>query len=415
MLDVAARAGADALHPGYGFLSENADFARACLAVDITFIGPRPDAIEHLGSKTNARELAGRAEVPVMPGTTRGVSSSEEAAEIADRIGYPVLLKAAAGGGGKGMRVVENADGLATGLRAAQGEAMTAFGDDEVFVEKYVINPRHIEIQIIRDASGRTLVLGERECSIQRRHQKVIEEAPSVAIDDDLRTRMYEAALRLVDAADYTNAGTLEFLLDGDGNFYFLEVNTRLQVEHTVSEMVTGLDLVSLQLRVARGEELPIEQSDIEVSGHAIECRICAEDSFDRFLPSIGRIDDLIEPSGDGIRVDSGLYPGMEVSLYYDPMVAKLIVHGATRTEAIDRMLAALDQYHIAGVRTTIPFCRAVLQHPAFVSGEFSTGFVREHWTNPQHPVDDEKFEAAAAAALSVHEERSERKRSALG
>lgn len=405
VLAIARASGADSIHPGYGFLSENASFARRCIDAGILFIGPSPEAIEHLGSKTNARELAGRADVPVMPGTTRGVASVEEAAEIAGEIGYPVLLKAAAGGGGKGMRVVERPEDLPGALKGAQGEAMTAFGDDEVFVEKFVTDPRHIEIQIVRDSNGKTLILGERECSIQRRHQKVVEEAPSVAVDDDLRERMFAAARRLVDAADYTNAGTLEFLLDATGEFYFLEVNTRLQVEHTVSEMVTDLDIVDLQLTVAEGDPLPIDQDDIVIRGHAIECRICAEDSFDRFLPSIGRIDDLREPSGEGVRVDSGIYPGMEVSLYYDPMLSKLITWGSDRSEAIERMLWALDRYHIGGISTTIPFCKAVLRHEAFVSGNFSTGFVRDHWADPVPDHDPDIESLAALALLDIDEE----------
>ncbi len=406
---VIEESGADAVHPGYGFLSENARFAARCRDAGITFVGPSPEAIEHLGSKTNARRLAIDSGVPVMPGTTAGVTSLEEARETAGEIGYPVLLKAAAGGGGKGMRVVREASELESGLRAAQGEAMTAFGDDEVFVEKYVEEPRHIEIQIVADTHGNILVLGERECSIQRRHQKVIEEAPSVALDDDLRSRMFAGAEQLVAAANYMNAGTLEFLLDSSGNYYFLEVNTRLQVEHPVTEMVTGLDLVELQIRVARGEELPVKTSEIERRGHAIECRICAEDSYDNFLPSIGRIFSLSEPEGERIRVDSSIYPGMEVSLYYDPMMAKLICWGETREEAIVRTLEALDRYHIAGVATTIPFCRSVLKNEDFRSGDFSTGYVKKHWADPKQEIDEDLFRMAAAAAILTDEKVRER------
>lgn len=409
VLQIARRSGADAVHPGYGFLSENASFAERCREAGMTFIGPEPDAIDHLGSKTNARRIAIEAGVPVMPGTTAGVASLEEALETAEKIGYPVLLKAAAGGGGKGMRVVRSSDELEGGLRAAQGEAMTAFGSDEVFVEKYVEEPRHIEIQVVADTHGNVLVLGERECSIQRRHQKVIEESPSVAVDDALRARMRESAERLVRAANYTNAGTLEFLLDQSGEYYFLEVNTRLQVEHPVTEMVTGLDLVELQLRVAQGEKLPLTTEELQFNGHAVECRICAEDSYDNFLPSIGTIHEVNEPSGEHVRVDSSVYQGIEVSLYYDPMLSKLICWGATREEAIERTLAALDRYHLAGVSTTIPFCKAVLKNESFRSGDFSTGFVARHWTEPIQELDDEIARLAAAAAIRTDQRVKER------
>lgn len=409
VLEIARRSGADSVHPGYGFLSENAAFAERCREAGITFVGPDPVAIDHLGSKINARRLAIEAGVPVMPGTTEGVGSLEEAQETAQEIGYPVLLKAAAGGGGKGMRVVRTAEELAGGLRAAQGEAMTAFGSDEVFVEKYVEEPRHIEIQVVADNHGNVLVLGERECSIQRRHQKVVEESPSVAVDDDLRARMRESAERLIRAANYTNAGTLEFLLDKTGAYYFLEVNTRLQVEHPVTEMVTGLDLVELQLRVAEGEALPITSDDVQFNGHAIECRICAEDSYDNFLPSIGVIQEVIEPEGEHVRVDSTIYPGIEVSLYYDPMLSKLICWGATREEAIERTLAALDRYHLAGVSTTIPFCKAVLQNEDFRSGNFSTGFVAKHWVEPKQELDEETLHLVAAAAIRTDQRIRER------
>ncbi len=413
ILDIAEVSGAEALHPGYGFLSENGDFARACEERGVTFIGPSPEAIDHLGSKTNARALAISADVPVMPGTTSGVTSVEEARSTADRIGYPVLLKAAAGGGGKGMRVVESAEDLASGLRAAQGEARTAFGDDEVFVEKYVTDPRHIEIQVVADDHGNVLILGERECSIQRRHQKLVEESPSIALDESTRQAMFAAAAQLVAAAKYTNAGTLEFLLASDGSFYFLEVNTRLQVEHPVTELVTGVDLVELQLLVARGEKLPLSQEEVTFTGHAIECRICAEDSFDGFLPSVGWITELQEPEGEGIRVDSSLYPGMEVSLYYDPMIGKLITYGADRTEAIERMLRGLDAYHIAGVKTTIPFCRSVLLNDDFIKGDFSTGYVSKYWVDPVPEYDEERLAIAIEAAVRTRKEIENRRSSA--
>ncbi len=409
VMEAAHATGADAIHPGYGFLSENPEIARRCAAEGITFVGPTPDAIEHLGSKTNARKLAIEADVPIMPGTTSAITSIDEAKATAEKIGYPVLLKAAAGGGGKGMRVVEEPGKLEESLRMAQGEALTSFNSDEVFLEKYVTGPRHIELQVIADHHGNVAVLGERECSIQRRHQKVIEESPSVAVDDALRARMFASAERLVKAAGYTNAGTLEFLLDDTGNFYFLEVNTRLQVEHPVTEMVTGLDLVELQIRVARGEHLPITTESVRRHGHAIECRICAEDVYQNFMPSIGTVRELQEPSGPNVRVDSSLYDGMQVTLYYDPMVAKLIVWAPTRSEAIDAMLAALDGYHIAGISTTIPFCSFVLASRSFRDGHFSTNYVREHWTDPKPELSGELLELAAAAAIRAHGRIEER------
>jgi propionyl-CoA carboxylase alpha chain len=307
------------------------------------------------------------------------------------------------------MRVVWDQSQLEDGLRAARGEAITAFNSDEVFVEKYVLGPRHIELQIVADEHGNVAVLGERECSIQRRHQKVVEESPSVAVDDTLRQKMFESAERLVRGANYTNAGTLEFLLDEKGDFYFLEVNTRLQVEHPVTELVTGVDLVEMQLLVASGQQLPISTDSIQRRGHAIECRVCAEDVFNDFLPSIGTIREVIEPTGDGIRVDSALYAGMPVTLYYDPMVAKIITWGENRTEAIARMLQALDSTHIAGIATTIPFCQFVLEHPAFISGNFSTNFVKEHWSPELLQMDSSLIEVAAASASAVRRALKER------
>lgn len=410
VLRAAEQAGADAVHPGYGFLSENAEFARRCAGAGMTFVGPSPDAIEHLGSKTNARRLAIESDVPVMPGTTSAITSIEEAHAVAERIGYPVLLKAAAGGGGKGMRVVEESAKLEESYRMAQGESLTAFNSDEVFLEKYVLGPRHIELQVLADAHGNIVVLGERECSIQRRHQKVIEESPSVAVSDELRARMFECGERLVRAANYTNAGTLEFLLDEAGNFYFLEVNTRLQVEHPVTEMVTGVDLVEQQIRIARGEALELRTETIERHGHAIECRICAEDVYQNFMPSIGTIRELREPQGEGIRVDSTLYEGMPVTLYYDPMLAKLVAWGRTRAEAIARMLGALERYHIAGISTTIPFCASVLRNPAFVDGRFSTGFVNEHWKDARQTLPPDLLELAVAAAVRADVRLRERR-----
>lgn len=403
ILSIAHKASCDAVHPGYGFLSENSNFAIACQNNGINFIGPSPQAIDHLGSKTNARALAIESNVPILEGTNSGIKDIAQAMEIAEKIKYPVLLKAAGGGGGKGMRVVESAENFANALKMAQGESLASFGSDEVFLEKYITEPRHIELQVIADKQGNILVLGERECSIQRRHQKVIEEAPSVAIDNSIREKMIEAAKRLIQKANYFNAGTLEFLLDSDGNFYFLEVNTRLQVEHPVSEMVTGIDLVEQQLIVAMNGELTTKQQDLKLSGHAIECRICAEDVYDNFLPSIGTIKDLHEPSGTNIRVDSALYKGLQVTPYYDPMLAKLICWGETRQEAIELSLQALENYHIAGISTTIPFCKYVLQHTDFVSGGFSTNFVKKNWNEPEQNIDKNLLEKIAQAGILTY------------
>lgn len=397
VLDAALKTGAEAIHPGYGFLSENAVFAQKVADAGLVFIGPSPAAIHALGDKTAARAIAEKAHVPFAPGSTDAVESLEEVREIAARIGYPVILKAAAGGGGKGMRVVDVEEDLADALAGAQGEALTAFGDGRVFIEKYIIQPRHIEIQILGDHHGNILYFPERECSIQRRHQKVIEESPSSAVTPEIRKAMGEAAARLVAAAEYTNAGTLEFLLDARGNFYFMEVNTRLQVEHPVTESVTGVDLVEQQLRIASGEKLTITQDDIaHPKGHAIECRICVEDVFNGFLPDTGTVHYLRQPQADWIRNDSALYEGYEASVHYDSMLAKLIVRGDTREEAINRTIAALDDYHLAGVNTTIPFCRIVLDSKPFRTGNYSTFYVNEHWTN-KALVETEQIIASSA------------------
>jgi acetyl-CoA carboxylase biotin carboxylase subunit len=396
VLEAARTTGAEAIHPGYGFLSENAVFARSVAEAGMTFIGPSPEAIQLLGDKTAARALAEKANVPFAPGSTDAVSSFEEVRDIAERIGFPVILKAAAGGGGKGMRVVERADELAHALQSAQGEALTAFGDDRVFIEKYIVQPRHIEIQILADQHGTVLYFPERECSIQRRHQKVIEESPSSAVTPEIRKAMGEAAARLVAAAHYTNAGTLEFLLDASGAFYFMEVNTRLQVEHPVTEAVTGVDLVEQQLRIACGERLSLKQEDIEPRGHAIECRICVEDVYNDFFPDTGVIKYLQMPHADFVRNDAAIYVGYESGIHYDSMVAKLIVWGNDRKEAIERTLWALDNYHIAGFNTTIPFCKFTLESEPFQSGRYSTFFVQQHWHN-QMKTDLQALLAAAA------------------
>ena len=340
ILDVAKRSGAEAIHPGYGFLSENAKFAQACADAGVKFIGPTPHSMKMMGSKTSARQQMEKAGVPFVPGTSHGLASPEEGEEVADRIGYPVMLKAAAGGGGKGMRLVHTRQELRSALESAQSEAQRSFGDSEVYIEKAIVNPRHIEMQVLADEHGHTVWLGERECSIQRRHQKVLEEAPSPIVDPDMRRRMGEVAVKVAQAANYTNAGTVEFLVDQQKNFYFLEMNTRLQVEHPVTELTTGLDLVHLQIQIASGEKLPFIQSDVLIRGHAIECRIYAEDPDNNYFPSPGKITVLLQPSGPGIRRDSGMYEGWNVPMDYDPLLAKLVGYGTDRQQAIMRLRA---------------------------------------------------------------------------
>ncbi len=403
ILNAARQSQADAIHPGYGFLSENPDFAQAVLDHGLIFIGPSPATIRLLGDKTAARKLAAEHGIPLLPGTTEALESEEEALTIARDIGYPILLKAAAGGGGKGMRVVRSEKELPAAFAAAQSEAFSAFGDRRIFLEKFLEHPRHIEIQILADLHGNVLYFPERECSIQRRHQKVIEESPSAAVSPALREKIGQAAATLAKAAGYTNAGTVEFLLDSSGQFYFMEVNTRLQVEHPVTEMLTGLDLVELQLQIAAQQPLPISQSALRWQGHAIECRICAEDVYNNFFPESGIVQFLQEPSGEHIRVDSALFPGYEASVHFDSMVAKLIVWGEDRATAIDRMLEALGQYHLAGFNTTIPFCQFVLRSLPFQRGEYSTRFVTDHW---KAKPDRQQCQAAAAVAACAFSER---------
>ncbi len=376
ILDVAKKSGADAIHPGYGFLSENPKFAQACADAGVKFIGPTAAAMNALGSKTKARQAMEKAGLPVVPGTTRGLESIDQAREVAERIGYPVMLKAAAGGGGKGMRLVHNPADLKSALEGARSEAERAFGDGEVYIEKAIINPRHIEVQVFADEHGHTLYLGERECSLQRRHQKVIEEAPSAIVDPDMRWRMGEVAVRVAQAAGYTNAGTVEFLVDQKKNFYFLEMNTRLQVEHPVTELVTGLDLVHLQIHVANGEPLPFTQDEVKIRGHAIECRIYAEDPDNNYLPSPGKITLLLLPSGPGIRRDSGMYEGWTVPMDYDPLLAKLIGYGSDRDQAIGRLTRALNEYFVGGIKTNIPLFRRILSNPDFRAANIDTGFL---------------------------------------
>jgi acetyl-CoA carboxylase biotin carboxylase subunit len=412
LIEAAKRTGAEAIHPGYGFLAEREWFARAVRDAGLVFVGPPAEAIEAMGSKTAARQLAIRAGTPVVPGTTEPLRDAEEAAQIADSFGYPVLLKAAAGGGGKGMRVVRGPEEIASALASAQREAKNAFGDDAVYVEKYIEGPRHVEIQVLGDQHGTMLHLGERECSVQRRHQKMIEEAPSVAVTPELRARMGAAAVAAAKAAGYVNAGTCEFLLDRDGNFYFLEMNTRIQVEHPVTELVMGIDLVQWQLRVAAGERLPFAQEDLAPRGWAIECRITSEDPANGFLPSTGRISYLHLPSGPGVRWDGGIETGSEVGLFYDPMLAKLIVHARTRELAIARMRRALLELTVEGVETSRDFHLRVMEHPDFRSGDITIQWLEQRLpelTGAPAPADARRI-AAIAAALVADRDRSGRR-----
>jgi propionyl-CoA carboxylase alpha chain len=403
ILDVAAKSGADAIHPGYGFLSENADFAEACADAGVIFIGPTPDAIRAMGDKTAARQLMEEAGVPMAPGTTDAVADADEGERVAGKIGYPVLIKAAAGGGGKGMRVVDNEASFRRSMEMAQSEATSAFGDGRVFIEKYIQQPRHIEFQILADAHGNTIHLFERECSIQRRHQKVIEEAPSSILTPELREEMGRAAIAAAESCGYRNAGTVEFLVDAAGDFYFMEMNTRLQVEHPVTEWITGVDLVEQQIRVAEGKELEIKQEDLSIHGHSVECRVYAEDPASNFLPDPGPLHRHAAPSGFGVRVDSGVEEGGEVLIHYDPMISKLTSWGRDRDAAIRRMVRALDEYEIAGVQTTIPFCRFALEHEAFRTGTFSTHFVDEHFAPSDLSVDAESRDDLAALAATLY------------
>jgi len=376
ILAVAKRSGADAIHPGYGFLSENAEFAQACADAGVKFIGPSAASMRMMGSKTGARREMEKAGIPFVPGTSRGLESAAEAKQGAARIGYPVMLKAAAAGGGKGMRLVNSEKELAPALQAAQSEAQRAFGDDEVYLEKAIVNPRHIEMQVLADEHGNTVYLGERECSIQRRHQKVLEECPSPIVHPEMRRRMGEVAVRVAKAAGYANAGTVEFLVDEQKNFYFLEMNTRLQVEHPVTELTTGLDLVHLQIRIAAGERLPFAQEEISLRGHAMECRIYAEDPDNNFFPSPGKITLLMAPAGPGIRRDSGMYQGWNVPVDYDPLLAKLIGYGSDRRQAIARLVRALNEYFVGGIKTNISLFQRILSDADFQAGKIDTGYL---------------------------------------
>jgi len=414
ILDAAKKGGAEAVHPGYGFLAENAAFARACADAGLTFIGPPPEAMEVMGLKIAARKVMKAAGVPVVPGTEGGIPADEdEAAALADEIGYPVMIKADAGGGGKGMRLVHSADEIKSALRGAASEAGASFGNATVYMEKFVEQPRHIEIQVMGDQHGNVVHFGERECSIQRRHQKVIEECPSPMVDEEMRAKMGEVAVTAAKAVNYHNAGTIEFLADPNKNFYFLEMNTRLQVEHPVTELVTGRDLVKLQLEVAAGRPLPMTQDEIEMRGAAIECRIYAEDPASGFLPSPGPIHGLRQPGGPGIRDDSAIYPGGEISIHYDPLISKLSTWGRTRGEAIERMIRALEEYKILGIKTNIPFHERVMREPHFIEGDFDTSYIDrllgDDAGRPLPAEEDRTDVALVAAALAAHR-RDERK-----
>jgi acetyl-CoA carboxylase biotin carboxylase subunit len=404
VIAAALQTGAEAIHPGYGFLSENADFVREVKAAGLTFIGPPPEAMEGLGGKMSARRIAIEAGVPIVPGTTQPLRSFDEAKATADEIGYPVMLKASAGGGGKGMRLVLEESEMRSALETAQAEALAGFGDDAVYVEKAVVRPRHIEIQVFSDTHGNHVYLAERECSIQRRHQKVVEEAPSPINSPDLRRQMGECAVKIAKAVNYVGAGTVEFLVsDVDRSFYFLEMNTRLQVEHPVTEFITGIDLVREQIYVANGEPLSFGQEDIRIAGHAIECRVYAEDAEANFMPSPGRITRLRLPYGPGVRDDGGVFEGAVVSIYYDPLISKLAVHGRDRAEAIGRMRRALMEYEIAGIRTTLPFFRELMEDPEFISGDLDTGFIprfNERRGSKPTPTVESADIAVIAAAL---------------
>lgn len=380
IIEVSKELKVDAIHPGYGFLSENADFAEKVEQNGIIFIGPRSKAIRMMGNKLEAKEAVKAYEIPMVPGLDEAISDIEKAKEVAQSIGFPILIKAAAGGGGKGMRVVEKMEEFEEQMQRAISEAQSAFGDGSVFIEKFIASPRHIEIQILADQHGKVVHLFERECSIQRRHQKVIEEAPSAILTPEIRKEMGEAAVRVAQACDYIGAGTVEFLLDENKKFYFLEMNTRLQVEHPVTELITGMDLVEWQIRVAKGEKLGFEQENLKINGHALELRVYAEDPLDNFLPSVGNLEVYQTPKGNGIRVDNGIDEGMDVPIYYDPMLAKLITHGRTREEAIYIMLKAIAKYKIKGISTTLPFGKYVFEHEAFTSGNFDTNFVKKYY-----------------------------------
>ncbi|MEP2023489.1 MAG: acetyl-CoA carboxylase biotin carboxylase subunit [Reichenbachiella sp.] len=396
----------DAVHPGYGFLSENAEFARRLKKANVILIGPSAESMEVMGDKLAAKKAVATYDIPMVPGINEAIEDLEVARKVADEIGYPVLIKASAGGGGKGMRVVEAADGLEEGMTRAISEAKSAFGDGSVFIEKYIGSPRHIEVQVLGDEHGNILHLFERECSIQRRHQKVIEEAPSSIFNEEKRRAIGETAINVAKACNYVGAGTVEFIVDENHDFFFLEMNTRLQVEHCVTEEITGIDLVKEQIKIARGEQISFAQEDLKINGHALEVRVYAENPKNNFLPDIGKLITYKRPQGPGVRVDDGYEEGMDIPIYYDPMIGKLIAKGATRKEAIDRMTRAIDEFQINGIETTLSFCKFAINHEAFVSGDFDTKFVENHFTPDMldSGSEDEEKIAAVMAVMALNE-----------
>lgn len=406
IIDICKNLQVDGVHPGYGFLSENAAFAKACQENGIIFIGPSVEAIEVMGSKLAAKQAVSKFDVPLVPGTDQPISDVGEAKKLAEKIGFPILIKASAGGGGKGMRIVNNTEEFEEQMKLAVSEATSAFGDGSVFIEKFVTSPRHIEIQVLGDSHGNIVYLFERDCSVQRRHQKVVEEAPSAVLTPELRKQMGEAAVQVAKSVNYLGAGTVEFIVNANLDFYFLEMNTRLQVEHPVTEMVTGIDLVQEQIKIARGEKISFSQDDLKLNGHAIELRVYAEDPENNFLPDIGRLEIYITPKGDGIRVDDGFDEGMDIPIYYDPMIAKLIAHGNNRQDAIQKLLKAIQDYKIEGVKTTLPFGMFVLNHAAFTTGNFDTKFV-ENYFHPEKINQDELTLASVLVAQLMHESKS--------
>jgi acetyl-CoA carboxylase biotin carboxylase subunit len=405
LIEVCKKTGADAIHPGYGFLSENATFSRKIEEAGLIFIGPSPFSIEVMGSKLAAKNMAKENNIPLVPGTEEPITDVEKAMSRADEIGYPVLIKASAGGGGKGMRIVEKRDEFVSQMERATSEAKSAFGDGSVFIEKYITSPRHIEIQILGDTHGNIVYLFERECSVQRRHQKVVEEAPSSVLTPEIRKAMGQCAVNIAKACGYYGAGTVEFILDEKKNFYFLEMNTRLQVEHPVTEMITGIDLVRQQIRIASGQKLAFSQEDLSFKGHSMEIRVYAEDPKNNFLPDTGALKTYIRPMGPGVRVDDGFEQGMPIPIYYDPMISKLITYAETREQAIDKMIRAIEEYKISGVETTLDFCKFVMQHPAFRSGDFDTNFINRYYTPEiiENKLTEKEAQIAAAFAGYIY------------
>ena len=410
IIDAALKMKVDGIHPGYGFLSENADFAKAVEDAGIVFIGPSSYSIGIMGNKLAAKEAVEKFKIPMVPGLNKPVKSLEEAKQVAQKIGYPILIKAAAGGGGKGMRVIEKNENLESGLQRAQSEALASFGDASVFIEKYISSPKHIEFQVLADQFGNTIHLFERECSIQRRHQKVVEEAPSNCLTEEVREKMGAAAVNVARACQYKGAGTVEFLVDDQLNFYFLEMNTRLQVEHPVTEMITGIDLVEQQIRIARGEVLKIQQKDLEINGHAIELRVYAENPFENFLPNTGILKVYKKPEGQGIRVDDGYEEGMEIPIYYDPMISKLVAWGENKEIAVKRMVDAIEKYEVEGVETTLPFGWYVMNHENFKSGKFDTHFIERYFTEEDSIALQENFYEEAALATIFFYQKAKKK-----